>query len=124
MTDKLCINGLAVDCRIGVTEAERAKPQTVWIDLTVPINASKASAHDDVREAVDYARLVDVVTRQVLHRPHHLLETLAEEIATVILQEFHTPEVTVRATKRALPTIESASVEVTRTLLTSDDDND
>ncbi len=124
MADTLRINGLAVDCRIGVTEAERAKPQTVWIDLIVPIDGRRAAAHDDVREAVDYARLVEVVTRQLLRRPYRLMETLAEEIATVVLQEFPVSEVTVRVTKRALPSIDSASVEITRAKVSTQEDDE
>ncbi len=124
MNDKLCLNGLVVPCRIGVTEAERAAPQRIGIDLELAIDAARAAAHDDVREAIDYAAVVGVVSRHVQGQAHRLLETVAEEIAAVVLQEFPTPRVTVRVTKRAVPTIDSASVEVTRTRVTGDDDGD
>lgn len=124
MNDKLCLNGLAVNCRIGLTEAERAVPQTVWIDVEAAIDAHAASVHDDVRKAIDYAHLVDVVTRHVPRRSCRLMETFAEELATLLLQEFPIPEVTVRVTKRALPTIDSASVEITRRRMTGDDNDD
>ena len=124
MADTLSIKGLAVECRIGVTDAERAKPQKIWIDLELAIDGRRAAAHDDVREAVDYAHLIDVVTRHVPHRTYRLMETFAEELATLLLQEFPIPEVTVHVTKRALPTIDSASVAITRRRVTGDDDDD
>ena len=115
MTDTLIIKGLAIPCRIGVTEEERAAPQTIWIDLELPIDARKAAAHDDVREAIDYARLVEVVTHRTQCQPYHLMETLAEELTTAILEAFHVPEVMIRVTKRALPSIDSATVQIVRT---------
>ena len=115
MTDTLIIKGLAIPCRIGVTEEERAAPQTIWIDLELPIGARKAAAHDDVREAVDYARLVEVVTRRTQGQPYHLMETLADALAAVVLNAVHAPEVMIRVTKRALPSIDSATVQIVRT---------
>ena len=112
--DKLIIDGLQASCRIGVTDAERAKPQTVWVDLELVIDAASAAARDGVQHAVDYARLVDAVARRIQQGPVNLLETLAERIAADVLKEFPTPRVTVRVKKRALPGIDHAAVEITR----------
>lgn len=114
MNDKLCINGLVVLCRIGVTEAERAAPQRIGIDLELAIDAEGAAAHDDVRGGIDYAAVVETVSRCAQARPFNLLETLAEDVASGVLKRFSTPRVVIRVTKRALPSIESASVEITR----------
>lgn len=114
MSDKLIITGLAVPCRIGVTEAEREKPQTVWIDLELAIDAARASAHDDVRQAVDYAAVAQAVSRRVQARSFNLLETLAEDIASGVLTFSSTTHLVLRVTKRALPAIDSASVEIAR----------
>ena len=117
MSDKLIIHGLTAQSRIGVTEAERASVQTIGIDLELSIDAAKAAERDDVRDAVDYAELVSAVRRCAESRPVVLLETLAEEIAGLVLHEFQTPQVLVRVTKRALPGIEAASVEIQRGLV-------
>ncbi len=115
MHDQLLIQGLAVECRIGVSEEEQAKAQTMWIDLAMSIDAAKAARHDDVREAVDYAALVGAMTQCVQDKPYRLLETLAEDVAALILQQFGVPQVTVRVKKRApLPGIDYAAVEITR----------
>ena len=114
MADKLGIHGLAVECTLGVLDEERARAQTIWIDLTLEIDAAKAAARDDVESSVDYAALVASVKQHVEGTAYRLMETLAEDIAALILREFATPEVHVTVTKRALPGIESAAVAITR----------
>ena len=114
MADALVIHDLVAECRIGVFEWEQAKPQSVWIDLELEIDAAKAAARDDVVDAVDYARLVREVKAFVEGKSYHLLETMAEEVAALVLKEFATPRVLVRVKKRALPGIDYAAVEITR----------
>ena len=41
MDDRLVIEGLGVECRIGVTEAERATPQKIQLDLELAIDAAR-----------------------------------------------------------------------------------
>ena len=114
MADKLVVRKLAAKCRLGVFEWEQASAQDALIDLELQIDAAKAARHDDVKDAVDYSRLVTSVKQLVERTSFRLMETMAEEIAALILREFRTPEVTVKVTKRALPGIESATVEITR----------
>ena len=114
MTDTLSIQDLSADCRIGVFDWEQAQPQTIWIDLALAIDAAKAAERDDVVATVDYGRLVTSVRSLVQGKPYRLLETMAEEIATLILREFPTAQVRVRVKKRALPGVEHAEVEIVR----------
>ncbi len=114
MADTLIIHDLVVECRLGVYEWEQQTPQTVSIDLELEIDAARAAKRDDVREAVDYARLVESVKRLAQDAPVQLLETMAERVASVILREFQTLRVKVRVKKRALPGIGYAAVEIER----------
>jgi len=114
MADKLGIHGLSVECRLGVLEEERAKAQTIWIDLTLEIDAAKVAARDDIESSVDYAALVASVKQHVEETAYRLMETLAEDVAALVLREFAPPAVGVTVTKRALPGIESATVAITR----------
>ena len=115
MPDRLVIRDLVAECRIGVFEWEQAKPQTIWIDLELEIDAKKAAARDEVKDAIDYGALVTTVQQLVQSKSYRLLETMAEEIATLTLQQFKTPAVLVRVKKRALPGIDFAAVEIRRT---------
>jgi dihydroneopterin aldolase len=114
MADKLSIRGLAVACRLGVLDEERAKAQTIWIDLELEIDASKAAERDDVESSVDYAALMASVKQHVESTSYRLMETLAEDIAALVLTRFPTPGVEVKVRKRALPGIDYAAVEITR----------
>ncbi len=114
MADRLLIQDLAVESRIGVFDWEQASPQTIWIDLELAVDAAKAAARDDVSDAVDYGRLVTTVRELARQQPYRLLETLAEAIAQRVLGDFDTTQVLVRIKKRALPGVGHAAVEVQR----------
>lgn len=114
MKDKLVIHDVVAEGRIGAFDWEQAKPQPIWIDLELEVDVPQAAARDDVHATIDYGRLVTAVKQQVQRKPYHLLETLAEELAAVVLKDFLTPEVMVRVKKRALPGIDYAAVEITR----------
>ena len=116
MTDKLIINNLTAKCQIGLTEEERATPQTIWIDLELAVDAAKAALRDRVEDAVDYAELISEVQATAQRAPYNLLETLADHLAILILGRFKVPWVRVKVKKRALPGIDHAAVEVERCL--------
>ena len=115
MPDQLIIHDLAVECRLGVFEWEQERPQTIWVDLELAIDAARAAVQDDVRQTIDYAQLVTSVKLLAQQKPYRLLETLAEAIASRILMQCDAPRVKVHVKKRALPGIDYAAVEVERT---------
>ena len=115
MSDRLLIQDLAVEARIGVFEWEQEKPQTIWIDLELVVDAARAAATDDVAAAIDYVKLVDAAKEVAQQGSYRLLETLADRMAAMILQAFETPCVRVRIKKRAVEGIDYAAVEVERT---------
>ena len=114
IADRLIVEGIEAQCRLGVFDWEREKSQAIWIDLELAIDASRAAAEDDVEAAVDYAALVAAVRAEAERRSVRLLETLAEAIASLVVRRFQTTQVRVRIKKRALPGIGYAAVEVER----------
>jgi FolB domain-containing protein len=115
MADTLSLHDISIECRLGVHDWERAAPQTAWVDVELAIDAAAAAAQDDMRATVDYAGLVQSVQQLARSRPYRLLETLAEEIASLVLGEAGTPWVRVRVKKRALEGVGYAAVELERT---------
>ena len=111
MRDRLIIQDLEASCRLGVFEWEQRQPQTVWIDLELAVDASRAAASDSVEDAVDYARLAEEVKRLAEGRPYRLMETLAQALASLVLERFGTRRVRVRVKNRALKGIGYAAVE-------------
>lgn len=114
MSDTLTIHGLTAVCRIGVYDWEQKQPQTISIDLEMPVDASRAAGADEIEDAVDYAEMVNAVKQLAEGRPYRLIETLAEDIAGTILGQFKVPKVTVRVRKAALPGIGHVAIEIER----------
>ena len=112
--DRLRVEGIQVECRIGAYEWEQRTPQPIQIDVELAIDASRAAATDDLNTAVDYARLVTSVKTLAQRQPYRLIETLAEAIASLVLKECSTSEALVRVKKRSLPGIDHVAVEIHR----------
>jgi FolB domain-containing protein len=81
MTDSLIVTNLRVDTKIGVTEKERAEPQTVLVSFEVFADLAAASRSDDLSQAVDYGTLVPQIAKLVERSENRLLEKLAGDIA-------------------------------------------
>lgn len=79
----LLIENLALQIRVGVGEAERARPQRLLVSLRVEIDPQPAR-RDAVEEVVDYG-VIAAGVRTLASREVKLLETLAEEIAAIAL---------------------------------------
>ncbi len=112
--DRLILQDITAESRLGVFEWEQQTPQTISVDLELTIDARQAARQDDVTQAVDYAQVVGAVKQLAEGKPYRLLETMAEEIAALVLRQFATQQVKVRVRKRSLPGIGYAAVELER----------
>jgi dihydroneopterin aldolase len=97
--DIVYIRGLEIKAVIGVYDWERKIRQPVVIDLDMAHDNHKAAATDDITHALDYKAVCDRVTAFIEASELQLLETLAEEIATIVRTEFGVPWVRVRVGK-------------------------
>ena len=86
--DRIFLRGLAVDCVIGFIEWERRIRQTVVIDLELPVDCRAAAVRDRVEDTLDYKKVAKRVIAFVEASEFQLVETLAERIARLILDEF------------------------------------
>jgi dihydroneopterin aldolase len=86
--DRIFLRGLAVECVIGFIDWERRVKQTVVIDLEVPADCRHAARSDDVANTLDYKGIAKRVIAFVETSEFHLIETLAERVASLILEEF------------------------------------
>ena len=55
--------------------------------IDCPTDVARAAATDDLADALDYTRLSAIAAAVIAGPPRHLLETLADEIATRVLAE-------------------------------------
>jgi 7,8-dihydroneopterin aldolase/epimerase/oxygenase len=112
--DHIIIRDLAVACRVGVTEAERAQTQRLLLTVEADHDLGAAAAADDLTQTIDY----HAVCRRLLHlgegRQWKLIETLAVEIASIMKTEFRADAVSVEVKKFVIPEAAYVAVRVTR----------
>jgi dihydroneopterin aldolase len=86
--DIVYIKGLRAQAVIGVYDWERHVRQTLVIDLELASDAARAAATDAIADALDYAAISQRVLALVEGSEYQLIESLAEEIARVVMGEF------------------------------------
>jgi len=86
MTHKIKLEGLRVYGHHGVFEFERAYGQWFVIDATVWLDASAASATDDIGATLHYGSLADALVENAKVNPVDLLETLADRLLAVVFE--------------------------------------
>ncbi len=84
--DKIILNGVPLTCRIGVPDAERSRPQDIFIDLEIDADTSAAAATDEIGDTIDYAKVLDAIEELAAASEFHLIETLASRIAQRVLR--------------------------------------
>jgi 7,8-dihydroneopterin aldolase/epimerase/oxygenase len=115
--DKILIS--AIDCvaAIGVTAEERTIKQRLSIDIELSVDSAKAAANDSLKDAIDYSKVAILVRDVCRSRDFHLIETLAELLASRILEGFPTPQVRVLVRKISPvvePRVSHVSIEIVR----------
>jgi dihydroneopterin aldolase len=86
--DRIFLRGLTAECVIGFIDWERRVKQTVVVDLELPVDCRQASVSDDVTDTVDYKKVSKRVLAFIEASEFKLVETLAQRLAMLILEEF------------------------------------
>lgn len=97
--DTIFLHDLRIKTIVGIWEWERRIRQTVSIDLEMGADIRKAARTDKIEDALDYKQIAKRVQQFVEDSSYQLVETLAENIATVVLNEFDVPWIAVRVNK-------------------------
>lgn len=113
-TDTITIADLAVHYRVGVPGEERARPQRLLLTVEMGTDFKNAARTDDLSQTIDYYALSQRLLKFGEGRSWKLIETLAGEIAAMVLAEFHPRSVTVEVKKFILPEARHVSVRVTK----------
>lgn len=114
LLDEIVLTGLTVFGRHGVYEHEREDGQDFTIDIVLRMPLEPAAESDDVADTVHYGELAEKVAAVVSGEPVNLIETLAERIAAVALDDSRVQNVTVTVHKPHAPIpLDFADVAVT-----------
>jgi 7,8-dihydroneopterin aldolase/epimerase/oxygenase len=95
----LFVHDLMLACRIGVYAHERAAAQRVRLNLDLGVVETGAAPSDELADVVDYEALVERVRSAVGARHVNLVETLAEQIAALCLDDPRVRSARVRVEK-------------------------
>ena len=101
--DWLRLMGIQAYGHLGVTSKERDLGQRVEADVEIAYEQSARRRPDSLEAFVDYEELGRLVRAQIEMSRCKLIETLAEEVALALLEEFQTPRVRVRLRKLHIP---------------------
>jgi len=109
------IHDLELEACIGVLAEEKQRPQPVRISLDLAVCAPVDDLRDDLANVVCYEQMAQRI-RAIVEAGHlHLVETLADRIAEMSLEDPRVRRVRVRVEKpHALAGAASAGVEIER----------
>ncbi|MGS2723998.1 dihydroneopterin aldolase [Porticoccus sp. GXU_MW_L64] len=97
--DIVYISDLRIDTVIGIYDWEREIRQTVVLDLDMAWDIHQAAATDDIQYTLNYKAVSDRLIEFVSASEFQLLETMAEQICQIVLNEFSVPWVKLRLGK-------------------------
>src|ERR1700721_1974292 len=86
--DKIFVHALKTEAIIGIFDWERQGKQAVIVDIGISADIRKAALSDSIDDTLNYKRVAKRVLAFVEGSQFHLVETLAEHIAMLMLEEF------------------------------------
>jgi dihydroneopterin aldolase len=99
----ITLTGLRARGHHGVYDHERVDGQEFVVDVTLELDLSPAARSDDVADTVHYGQLADRLVEIVGGAPVNLIETLADRIALVCLEDQRVEAATVTVHKPQAP---------------------
>ncbi len=113
--DTVFIEGLRAHTVIGVYDWERRVRQTVVLDLELANDNRLAAADENLEHTLDYAAIAGRLTAYIEQSECLLVETLAEQLAALLREEFNVPWLRLRLGKPgAVPNARVVGVEIER----------
>jgi 7,8-dihydroneopterin aldolase/epimerase/oxygenase len=113
--NEIRLAGLTVTAHIGVPEEERARPQTLRLEVTMIPRVAFELLGDDITATADYDAAARRIAAVAAGGPRRLIETLAADLAAMLLAEFPLSAVEVEIRKVILPQTDYVAVRCRRT---------
>lgn len=110
--DQVFIRGLDVDAVIGAYDWERSIRQRLVLDLDMAWDIRPAAQADELALALDYAAVSQRLLDYVGSSSFELVETLAERVAALVIDEFGVPWVRLSINKPGAVTQAAGGVGV------------
>lgn len=98
--DIIYLNDLRIETIIGIYDWERRTKQVVILDIEMGADISKAAATDAIEDTLNYKAVAKRIISFVSESEFELVETLAEKITEILLNEFKIPWCRLRLNKQ------------------------
>jgi dihydroneopterin aldolase len=89
--DIVYIRDLRVNALIGIYDWERSIQQMIRIDVEMGWDNRKPAASDSIVDTLNYKEATQRIKRLVANTEYQLVETLAEHIASMLMDKMHIP---------------------------------
>ncbi len=86
--DKIFIHALKTEAIIGIFDWERQVKQSILVDLEFSANIRKAALSDSIDDTLNYKKVAKRVLSFIEASQFHLVETMADSIAMLLLEDF------------------------------------
>jgi len=97
--DTIFIHGLKAEAIIGIFDWERQVKQTVLLDIEMSADIRRAALTDSIDDTLNYKRVAKRVLAFLEASEFHLVETLSEHVAMLVLAEFDVASVRITLAK-------------------------
>lgn len=97
--DKIFLNDIKVDTIIGLYDWERKTQQALRFDLEMDWDIRKAASSDDIADTLDYGAIAATIVEFVKASHYQLIETLAEDLAALLLDQYPIPKLKLTLSK-------------------------
>ena len=97
--DKIFLNDLKIDTIIGIYDWERETLQTLSFDLEIDWDIRSAAKTDDIAATLDYGSIANTIVNFVEASRYQLIETLAEDLCTLLIREYPIPKLKLTLSK-------------------------
>ena len=87
--DIIFLHGLKIETLIGIFAWERQKKQSIILDIDMAFDISHAAKSDAIADTLNYKAVYDRLVEFVGNSEFFLIETLAEQIAQLLQNEFN-----------------------------------
>jgi len=97
--DIIYLNGLEIETVIGIFDWERRIKQIIRLDLEMAVDIRQAAMTDNIDDTLNYKSVAKRLIQFVGESEFQLVETLAEKVAEILLNEFEIPWVRIKLNK-------------------------
>jgi len=112
---RMFVKDLVLQCNIGAYPRERLAPQPVRFNVDLHVREPNAPIDDDLRNVLSYDQITAAIKAHITKGHINLVETLAEDVASICLTDPRVIHVRVCIEKLAVePDAASVGVEIER----------